>query len=59
MDGHQASTTESDSFAAALPRPFDSDYHELWSCGRCGREFGDCTSCVTHELQCGGQFDRC
>ena len=33
-------------------------YHELWTCGRCGREFGDCTSCVAHEQQCGGNLTR-
>ncbi len=44
--------------AAALPRPHDSYYHELWTCGHCGREFGDCTSCVAHEQQCGGHLDR-
>ena len=44
--------------AAALPRPTDSYFHELWTCGHCGREFGDCTSCVAHEQQCGGHLDR-
>ena len=33
-------------------------YRELWTCGRCGREFGDCTSCVAHEQQCGGELAR-
>jgi hypothetical protein len=45
-------------FAAAMPSALDSIYHELWTCGRCGREFGDCTSCVTHEQQCGGHLAR-
>ena len=45
--------------SAALPQPLDSYFHELWTCGRCGREFGDCTSCVAHELQCGGELGRC
>jgi hypothetical protein len=44
--------------SGALPQPLDSYYHELWNCGRCGREFGDCTSCVAHEQQCGGQLAR-
>ena len=51
--------TQTDLTAAALPGPLDSLYHELWTCGRCGREFGDCTSCVAHELQCGGELGRC
>ena len=51
-------TSESATLASALPRPTDSIFHELWTCGSCGREFGDCTSCVTHEQQCGGQLSR-
>jgi hypothetical protein len=43
---------------SALPQPLDAYYHELWTCGRCGREFGDCTSCVAHEQQCGGELNR-
>jgi hypothetical protein len=30
-----------------------SIFHEIWSCGRCGREFGDATACCAHEAQCG------
>ena len=44
--------------STALPAPLDSLYHELWTCGQCGREFGDCTSCVAHEQQCGGELAR-
>jgi hypothetical protein len=51
-------TVESATLASALPQPLDSYYHELWTCGHCGREFGDCTSCVAHEQQCGG-LARC
>ena len=43
---------------SALPAPLDAYYHELWTCGQCGREFGDCTSCVAHEQQCGGELAR-
>ena len=43
---------------SALPKPLDTYYHELWTCGSCGREFGDCTSCVAHEQQCGGHLTR-
>jgi hypothetical protein len=39
--------------AAAMPNALDDVFHEKWSCGHCGREFRDCTSCVTHEEQCG------
>ena len=57
--GHShTETSESATLASALPHPMDSIYHELWTCGRCGREFGDCTSCVTHEQQCGGHLSR-
>jgi hypothetical protein len=58
MDAEAAADTQ-DALAAARPHPLDSLYHELWTCGRCGREFGDCTSCVAHELQCGGELGRC
>jgi hypothetical protein len=47
-----------DVFAVAMPHPLDSIFHESWTCGHCGREFGDCTSCVAHEEQCGG-LTRC
>ena len=50
--------TKTDIPSGALPTPLDSYYHELWTCGRCGREFGDCTSCVAHEVQC-GDLTRC
>ena len=33
-------------------------FHEVWTCGHCGRLFEDCTSCVAHEQQCGGEFTR-
>jgi hypothetical protein len=36
-----------------------SMYHEIWNCGRCGRSFGDATSCCAHEAQCGGRFSHC
>jgi hypothetical protein len=58
LDGPITGRTLPDPLSAALPKPLDSYYHELWTCGRCGREFGDCTSCVAHEQQCGGQLDR-
>jgi hypothetical protein len=51
-------TTQAGALVPALPGVLDSLYHELWTCGRCGREFGDCTSCVAHEQQCGGQLTR-
>ena len=28
-------------------------FHEIWKCGRCGREFTDATRCCAHESQCG------
>jgi hypothetical protein len=58
MDGMKSDTDAPAGLSAALPHTLDSLYHELWTCGRCGREFGDCTSCVAHEQQCGGQLDR-
>jgi hypothetical protein len=58
MDTDTSKTETSDPLAAARPTPLDSYYHELWTCGRCGREFGDCTSCVAHEQQCGGRLNR-
>ena len=51
-------TAQSDALAAALPHPMDSYFHEIWTCGGCGREFGDCTSVAAHEQQCGGQLNR-
>jgi hypothetical protein len=51
-------TTQSETLASALPHPMDSYFHEIWSCGHCGREFGDCTSVAAHEQQCGGQLNR-
>jgi hypothetical protein len=51
-------TTPARTLSSALPKPLDSYYHELWTCGQCGREFGDCTSCVAHEQQCGGHLNR-
>ena len=50
--------TDPQGLASALPQPLDAYYHELWTCGQCGREFGDCTSCVAHEQQCGGELAR-
>jgi hypothetical protein len=59
MDTEGPSTdTESHTITAAMPRAVGSEYHELWTCGQCGREFGDCTSCVAHEQQCGGRLQR-
>jgi hypothetical protein len=58
MNTDHSKTETSDPLAAARPSALDSYYHELWTCGRCGREFGDCTSCVAHEEQCGGQLAR-
>jgi hypothetical protein len=47
---------------AALPSAASimehSLFHEVWACGRCNRLFEDCTSCVAHEQQCGGQLER-
>jgi hypothetical protein len=33
-------------------------FHEVWTCGTCGRHFPDATSCCAHESQCGG-LTRC
>ncbi len=33
-------------------------FHEVWTCGSCGRHFPDATSCCAHESQCGG-LTRC
>ena len=52
-DSHMTDTDQS-TLSAALPHPLDDVFHESWSCGNCGREFNDCTSCVAHEEQCGG-----
>ena len=57
-DDNRRRTTESAALGSALPGVLDSLFHELWTCGRCGREFGDCTSCVAHEQQCGGRLNR-
>jgi hypothetical protein len=59
MDTEMGKTnTDQQGLASALPQPLDAYYHELWTCGSCGREFGDCTSCVAHEQQCGGALTR-
>jgi hypothetical protein len=58
MDSSTTKTDGSVSYRTALPKPLDSYFHELWTCGQCGREFGDCTSCVAHEQQCGGHLAR-
>jgi hypothetical protein len=29
-------------------------FHEVWTCGTCGRHFPDATSCCSYESQCGG-----
>jgi hypothetical protein len=58
MDRMKPQLDATAALGSAMPKPLDSLYHELWTCGRCGREFGDCTSCVAHEQQCGGQLDR-
>jgi hypothetical protein len=57
-ENSKTETSDSETFAPALPGVLDSIFHELWTCGHCGREFGDCTSCVTHEQQCGGHLNR-
>lgn len=48
---------ETEAAEAALPSAAaiaaHSLFHEVWACGHCGRLFEDCTSCVTHEQQCG------
>jgi hypothetical protein len=56
MNTHDSKTKNSESatLAAALPHALDSYYHEIWTCGHCGREFADCTSVAAHEQQCGG-----
>ena len=51
-------TAAKDTLASAMPNALDSIFHESWTCGHCGREFGDCTSCVAHEQQCGGHLNR-
>ena len=51
--GNTHDTDQSQVLAAAMPNALDDVFHETWSCGHCGREFRDCTSCVTHEEQCG------
>lgn len=60
MDTHRR-TSEAEGLAplpSATPHYLDAYYHELWTCGHCGREFGECTSCVAHEQQCGGNLTR-
>jgi hypothetical protein len=57
-DKTRRGTSESATFTPALPGVLDSLFHELWTCGSCGREFGDCTSCGAHEQQCGGRLSR-
>jgi hypothetical protein len=56
MGTYRQLTTEprKPALSAAMPTVLDSLFHESWSCGHCGREFADCTSCVAHEEQCGG-----
>jgi hypothetical protein len=51
---HLTGETDESALSAALPNGLDSIFHESWTCGNCGREFSDCTSCVAHEEQCGG-----
>lgn len=53
-DSKSTTASESATLTAALPHALDSYYHEIWTCGHCGREFGDCTSVAAHEQQCGG-----
>jgi hypothetical protein len=55
---HIDETEQSRTLAAAMPNALDSIFHESWSCGHCGRQFPDCTSCVAHEEQCGGRLTR-
>ena len=57
-DHSNTETAQSDALASALPHPMDSYFHEIWTCGGCGREFGDCTSVAAHEQQCGGRLAR-
>ena len=57
-DNSKAETADPNSLAPALPGVLDSLFHETWTCGQCGREFGDCTSVAAHEQQCGGQLNR-
>jgi hypothetical protein len=33
-------------------------FHEVWTCGECGRHYPDATSCCAHEAQC-GELTRC
>jgi hypothetical protein len=56
MSNHH-DTDQSQVLAAAIPNILDL-FHESWTCGNCGREFHDCTSCVAHEEQC-GELTRC
>jgi hypothetical protein len=60
MDSNGSQTNTATATGLASPRSHSlyALFHELWTCGRCGREFGDCTSCVAHEQQCGGQLER-
>jgi hypothetical protein len=58
IEHHMNEADKSRALRAALPNLLDSVFHELWSCGHCGREFHDCTSCVAHEEQCGGRLSR-
>jgi hypothetical protein len=55
---HITKAEQSRTLANAIPHALDSIFHESWSCGHCGREFHDCTSCVAHEEQCGGRLTR-
>jgi hypothetical protein len=57
-DRSHQETSDPSTLSSARPNVLDSLFHELWTCGRCGREFGDCTSCVAHEQQCGGRLTR-
>jgi hypothetical protein len=42
-----------------MTKKIASKFHEIWTCGSCGRSFGDATSCCAHESQCGGRFSHC
>jgi hypothetical protein len=58
MGNRHMTETKDAVLSSALPNVMDDIFHELWSCGVCGREFHDCTSCVAHEEQC-GELTRC
>src|SRR4051812_43232599 len=59
MDTEMGKTkTDQQGLAAALPQPLDAYYHELWTCGSCGRGCGACRSWVAQEQRGGGPLAR-